>query len=86
MNNTYLTAQRAERIAALIGKFVVIADNSKDPMGILYFQDPTLVKPSEQRVSAWTRYMVNAKGFDTKEEALAVAASFKYGRPRVACI
>lgn len=86
MNNEYLNKQRAERLCALIGKYVVIADNSKDPSSVLFYQDPSLVKPSETRVSSWTRFLVNAKGYETKEQAEEKAANFKYGRPRVMCI
>lgn len=82
-NNEYLKAKRAERVAALIGKYVVIADNSKDPTSVLYFQDPSLVKPTEAKTSQWTRFLPNALGFETAEEARAVASGFRYGHPRV---
>lgn len=84
--NTYLDQKRTERLAALVGKWVVIADNSKNPDTVLYFQDPSLVKPTDARTSQWTRFMVNAKGFETMDEAREIAAGFKYGRPRIAQI
>ena len=84
MTNTYLQYKRAERLCALIGKYIVIADNAKDEGSILYFQDPSLVKPTDKHTSQWTRFMVNAKAFDTADEARAVAAGFRYGRPRIA--
>ena len=80
----YLVEQRTARLAALLGKWIVIADNSRTPDSVLYFQDPSLIRPTDSRVSDWTRFLVNAKGFDTAEEARACAARFRYGRPRIA--
>ena len=84
--NAYLDQKRTERLAALVGKWIVIADNSKTPDTVLYFQDPSLVKPTDSRTSQWTRFLVNAQPFETADEARACAAKFRYGRPRIAQI
>lgn len=81
---TYLEEQRTQRLAALVGKWIVIADNSRIPGNVLYLQDMSLVKPTDSKVSQWTRFMVNAMAFDTEKEAREQAAKFRFGRPRVA--
>ena len=83
--NAYLMQKRTERLSALIGKWIVIADNSKNPGTILYFQDPDLApKSADGKQYNWTRYMVNAKGFDSESDARIVAGFFQYGNARVA--
>ena len=82
-NNTYLQAKRAERLNQLVGKWIVLADNTGNDT-VLYFQDPSLVKPTEKRTSQWTRYLVNAQGFESADEARKIASGFRYGHPRIA--
>lgn len=82
--NAYLLEKRVERLEALCGKYIVIADNSRQEGFCLYLQDETLVRPTDAKVSMWTRFLVNAKAFDTADEALAAAAKFRYGHPRIA--
>lgn len=84
MANKYLTEKRVERLTALCGKYIVIADNSRQEGECLYLQDETLVRPTDTKVSVWTRFLVNAKGFETADEAKAAAAKFRYGHPRIA--
>lgn len=84
MSDNYLRTKRTERLEALCGKYIVLADNAKAKDTVLYFQDETLIRPTESKTSCWTRFLVNAKGFDTVEEARACAAKFRYGRPRIA--
>lgn len=83
MNNNYLQTKRTERLCQLVGKWIVIADNTANDT-VLYFQDPSLVKPTEKRTSQWTRFLVNAQGFETADEARKIAAGFRYGHPRIA--
>lgn len=76
----YLKEQRMKRIQKLSGKYVIICD-SKNKDEILYLQDQKLSK-----ASFWTIFLANAKGFDTKQDALNMLKKLKYNNPRLAKI
>lgn len=73
----YLRQQRALRIAALQGKYLIIADSPRHPGQIMYIQDQKICNKG-----FWTSFIANAKGF-TKEEAEAMLKKLKYNNPRI---
>lgn len=74
----YLKMQRTERIMNLMGKCVIIAESTKNPGEVIYIQDQKL-----SRKGFWTKFMANARGFETAEEAGQVIAKLKYNNPRI---
>lgn len=78
MKEDYLKQQRTERIMNLMGKCVIIAESQTNPGQITYLQDQKICSKG-----FWTKFMANARGFDTAEEAQRVIAKLKYNNPRI---
>lgn len=74
----YLKQKRMERIMALQGKFVIVADSPKNKGQLVYLQDQTL-----STKGFWTAFLANAKGYDTEAEANLMLAKLKYNNPRL---
>lgn len=74
----YLKQQRAMRLIALQGKCVIVADSPKHKGSVVYLQDQSICNKG-----FWTGFLVNAKGYDTEEEANIQLAKLKYNNPRI---
>lgn len=74
----YLKTQRTKRIMNLIGKCVIIAESTKNPGEVIYIQDQKL-----SQKGFWTKFMANARGFDTAEDANLIIKKLKYNNPRI---
>lgn len=76
--NEYLKQKRMERIMALQGKCVIVADSPKNKGQIVYLQDQELCSKG-----FWTAFLANAKGYDTEAEAMVMLRKLKYNNPRI---
>ena len=74
----YLAMKRAERIANLQGKYVVVCDSPKHPGTLMYYQDQEVCNKG-----FWTAYMANAQGFASKNEAECFCKTLRYNNPKV---
>lgn len=74
----YLAMKRAERLAALQGKFVIVTDSKYNKHQILYYQDQSVCSKG-----FWTAFMVNAKGYETEQEAEQMLKKLKFNNPRI---
>lgn len=74
----YLKIKRTERIMALNGKYVIVADSPKHPGQQVYLQDQNLCTKG-----FWTAFLANAKGYETKAEAMIMLRKLKYNNPRI---
>lgn len=79
MMNLALEVDRADRIAALRGKYVLVTDSRYDKNKSLYYCDPKWKKGE----SHWTLYLACAMGWSNEAEANAVCAKLRFGNPRV---
>ena len=78
--NEYLKLKRAERETALRGKFVIVCDSRYTPGTMMYLQDKEL---STQQGMHWTKFLANAKGYDSLYVANQIAKRYKYNNVRV---
>lgn len=76
--NEYLKMKRLERIAALQGKWVVVAESPKHPGQMMYYQDQEICS-----AGFWTSFLANAKGFAQQEEAQRFCAKLRFNNPKV---
>lgn len=74
----YLIEQRTQRIMNLMGKCVIIAESTTKPGQVTYLQDQKLSSKG-----FWTKFLANARGFETEEEANRIIAKLKFNNPRI---
>lgn len=74
----YLKTKRMERIMALNGKCVIVADSPKHPGQVMYLQDQSL-----STKGFWTAFLANAKGYNTEDEANIMLKKLKFNNPRL---
>ena len=78
----YLEMKRMERLNALRGQWVVLADSPRHPGEVMYFQDQELVRvPSKSTL--WTSFLPNAQGFKSKDDAKKFCMTLRFNNPRI---
>lgn len=70
-----LREKRRKRIGLLENKFLVVCKHNGNT---LYIQDKNISSHGY-----WTRFLSNAKGYDTYSDAFSRLSSLKYNNPRI---
>ena len=81
--NAYLEQKRAERESALRGKFVIVCDSRYTPGTMMYLQDSKLSNQQGHSDMHLTKFLANAKGYDSLLVANNIAKKYQYNNGRV---